>query len=314
MEGKDGADGGRVVRVSRCSCDLYSRNYSGTLTRRDLACWYDVHPFSLTLWPHHFCENVRRGAWWIKKLNYAYIAVELLLDGEVIYEQAGKKFHLSRPGEIFLTCPGSDIRFRSGKNRYARQLQLIISGGTIKLLLESLGMNFCGVILPETPSAFEDRLRRIGTLLREKRPGTASANSVAGFELLAALADEVGRQKRPELPPLLTRAVTLIETERGNRMNVSRLVEELGISRAGVDRLFRTWLHISPQQYLIRQRMESACQQIRDGQLSFKEIAELLGFRNAFYFSTAFRKYSGQSPSEFRRGGARESGRTEVEH
>ena len=138
MEGKDGADGGRVVRVSRCSCDLYSRNYSGTLTRRDLACWYDVHPFSLTLWPHHFCENVRRGAWWIKKLNYAYIAVELLLDGEVIYEQAGKKFHLSRPGEIFLTCPGSDIRFRSGKNRYARQLQLIISGGTIKLLLESL--------------------------------------------------------------------------------------------------------------------------------------------------------------------------------
>ena len=108
--------------------------------------------------------------------------------------------------------------------------------------------------------------------------------------------------------------MTLIETERGNRMNVSRLVEELGISRAGVDRLFRTWPHISPQQYLIRQRMESACQLIRDGQLSFKEIAELLGFRNAFYFSTAFRKYSGQSPSEFRRGGARESGRTEAEH
>ena len=157
MEREEGADGGRVVRVSRCSCDLDSRTYSGTLTRRDLACWYDVHPFSLTLWPHHFCENVRRGAWWIKKFNYAYIAVELLLDGEVIYEQAGKKFHLSRPGEIFLTCPGSDIRFRSGKNRYARQLQLIISGGTIKLLLESLGMNFCGVILPETPAAFEER-------------------------------------------------------------------------------------------------------------------------------------------------------------
>ena len=114
MEGKDGADGGRVVRVSRCSCDLYSRNYSGTLTRRDLACWYDVHPFSLTLWPHHFCENVRRGAWWIKKLNYAYIAVELLLDGEVIYEQAGKKFHLSRE-RFFSPVPAAISGFAAGK-------------------------------------------------------------------------------------------------------------------------------------------------------------------------------------------------------
>ena len=301
MANSSETESGHATRISNNSCDFYSRNYVDTLNRRDLSCWYDVHPYSLTLWPHHYCENVRHGSWWIKKLNYAYIAVEFLLDGEVIYEQNGKKYHLRRPGEIYLTTPGSDLRFRNGGNRYARQLQLIISGGTIKLLMESLGMNSCGVIRPEEPGAFEERLRRIGTLLREKRPGTAAANSVAGFELLTALAEEVGRQKRSELPPLLTRAVTLIETDRGNRMNVSRLVEELGISRAGVDRLFRTWLHVSPQQYLIRQRMESARQLIRDGQLSFKEIAELLGFRNAFYFSTAFRKYSGQSPSEFRR-------------
>lgn len=301
MANSSETESGHVIRISNNSCDFYSRNYTGTLARRGLACWYDVHPYSLTLWPHHFSENLRRGAWWIKKLNYAYIAVEFLLDGEVIYEQNGQKDLLCHPGEIYLTSPGSNLRFCNGSSRYARQLQLIISGGTIKLLLESLGMGSGGVIRPGEPAAFEARLRRIGTLLREKKPGTAAENAVAGFELLTALAEEVGRQKRSELPPLLTRAVTLIETDRGKRMNVSRLVEELGISRAGLDRLFRTWLDLSPQQYLIRQRMESACQLIRDGQLSFKEIAEFLGFRNAFYFSTAFRKYSGQSPSEFRR-------------
>ena len=151
MANSSETESGHVIRISNNSCDFYSRNYTGTLARRGLACWYDVHPYSLTLWPHHFSENLRRGAWWIKKLNYAYIAVELLLDGEVIYEQDGQKDLLCHPGEIYLTSPGSNLRFCNGSSRYARQLQLIISGGTIKLLLESLGMGSGGVIRPGEP-------------------------------------------------------------------------------------------------------------------------------------------------------------------
>ena len=93
--------------------------------------------------------------------------------------------------------------------------------------------------------------------------------------------------------------MTLIETDRGKRMNVSRLVEELGISRAGLDRLFRTWLDLSPQQYLIRQRMESACQLIRDGQLNMTQIADRLGYSSLYYFSRQFKKTAAMSPSEY---------------
>ncbi len=146
------------------------------------------------------------------------------------------------------------------------------------------------------------RLNRLGALLRDRAPGTAEENSVAGYELLTALAEEIGKQKFSDLPPLLTLAVVVIETDRGARLNVGRLAAELGTSRATLDRLFQTWLHTTPQEYLIRQRMESAGQLIRGGQFSFKEIAEQLGFKNAFYFSTAFKKYTGKSPTEFKRG------------
>ena len=49
--------------------------------------------------------------------------------------------------------------------------------------------------------------------------------------------------------------------------------------------------------------MESAVQLVRAGQLSFKEIAEQLGFRNSLYFSTVFRRYTGLTPTAFRNHG-----------
>ena len=48
-------------------------------------------------------------------------------------------------------------------------------------------------------------------------------------------------------------------------------------------------------------RMERAKQLILEGRHSIKEIADLLGISNPFYFSTAFRRYVGMSPSQYRK-------------
>ena len=47
--------------------------------------------------------------------------------------------------------------------------------------------------------------------------------------------------------------------------------------------------------------MERAKQLILEGRHSIKEIADLLGISNPFYFSTAFRRYVGMSPSQYRK-------------
>ncbi len=57
----------------------------------------------------------------------------------------------------------------------------------------------------------------------------------------------------------------------------------------------------SPGKYQKRRRLEWACASIYHGQLSFKQIADTLGFCDVFHFSKAFKQEIGVTPSEYRR-------------
>ena len=49
--------------------------------------------------------------------------------------------------------------------------------------------------------------------------------------------------------------------------------------------------------------MEKAMELLRGTDLRTYEIADQIGFENTHYFSVAFKKYTGMSPSDFRKGG-----------
>ncbi len=290
---------GIISRFSSRSFDVFSQNYARTVERLQLATWYDVAPFSLSLWPGYFSENLRRRVWWIKRNRYPHLALELLLDGQIIYEYAGKRDTVN-PGELFLTVPGDSVQLRNAGQKPARQLQLIIYGGLQQLLLESLKINHSRTVRLSNPGEVESVIRQIGELIATKRPEDAALNSTLGYQLVAILAAEMQREKLAALPQLLFRAVSVMNADRGRDLNVDRLIHELGTSRTTLTRLFRQHLQTSPQAYLIKQRMESAKQLVCGRELSFKEISESLGFKNALYFSTAFKRYTGYSPKEFR--------------
>ncbi|MBS1369074.1 MAG: helix-turn-helix transcriptional regulator [Lentisphaeria bacterium] len=267
--------------------------------------WYDVHPYSLAIWPHCFTDNIRRGEWWIRRGNYASIALELQLEGETCYRVDGKTETLT-PGELFITLPGCDVSMHNGPLQFGRQYQLIISGGMVKLLVESLGLRECRKLqFPgETElEAVKARFLRLAELMEHKIYAEAAENSHLGYEFIAFLAGKYSQAEKQELPPLLTRAIWTMEADRRCNLSVGELARELGTSRATLTRMFQIYLNTSPHAYWNNLRMESAKQLVAAGQLSFKEIAENLGFRNSLYFSTAFRTYTGLTPTEFKRKG-----------
>lgn len=284
------------------SRDTSSASYTkATRWLRDES-WYDIHPYSLAVWPHRYADILRRGNWWFQRSNYACIALELQTEGETVYESEGHR-EILRPGELYVTLPGSDVRFGSGPSKFGRQLQLVISGGMVKLLVESLGMTGCRKQVFGRPGELEElrsRFDRIGVLISGRLREQAAENSQLGYAIILGLAEKYSLSVGTDLPPVLTHAVWAMESDRGCHQSVSRLAEELGTSRATLTRLFRNFLGTSPQAYWNKLRMESAVQLVRGGQLSFKEIAEQLGFRNSLYFSTVFRRYTGVTPTDFR--------------
>lgn len=65
-------------------------------------------------------------------------------------------------------------------------------------------------------------------------------------------------------------------------------------------RKFKACTGESPQQFLIKIRIHTACELLRSSSLQVAEIASLVGYENSLYFSRLFHKVIGMSPTKFR--------------
>lgn len=79
------------------------------------------------------------------------------------------------------------------------------------------------------------------------------------------------------------------------------LSDKVGMSRASLQRHFKSALNISPMAYLGQWRMAKAYHLLKHSNLSLEEIADAIGFSDARTLSRAFQKHYGATPSALRR-------------
>lgn len=82
--------------------------------------------------------------------------------------------------------------------------------------------------------------------------------------------------------------------------SIASLCNKLDVSRSYLYNLFKSGFNTSPQQFLIKIRMEEAKNRLKNSQNSVQEISASVGYIDEFTFSKAFKKYSGFSPKVFR--------------
>ena len=70
------------------------------------------------------------------------------------------------------------------------------------------------------------------------------------------------------------------------------------VCRSKCCQLFREKLHTTPMNYVLRYRLEKACDLIRDGK-NITEAAFSCGFQGLSYFSESFKKTYGMKPSQY---------------
>jgi AraC family transcriptional regulator len=81
--------------------------------------------------------------------------------------------------------------------------------------------------------------------------------------------------------------------------SVAGVAKELNLSRSQCSKLFSKVYGLSPRQYVSRQKLNLAKELLVTTNLPMTDIAEKLGFHSASHFSRQFRRWTGQSPSEF---------------
>lgn len=80
---------------------------------------------------------------------------------------------------------------------------------------------------------------------------------------------------------------------------VEQVADDLGITRIHVNRKLKSETGVSPSTVFKVIRMNKASRMLLEGKLSMIEVAQQCGFSSASYFSTAFKDYFSETPSEY---------------
>ncbi|MFI8952124.1 AraC family transcriptional regulator [Streptomyces sp. NPDC053750] len=104
--------------------------------------------------------------------------------------------------------------------------------------------------------------------------------------------------------PVLAPALRAFHDRPADAWTVASLATRAGVSRALFAKRFTELMGSPPLAYLTACRMDEAGALLADTDLSVAQVAESVGYADAFGFSAAFKRHKGVSPSTFRAGAA----------
>jgi AraC family transcriptional regulator len=115
----------------------------------------------------------------------------------------------------------------------------------------------------------------------------------------------VGLHREPrQVGPLqkwrMKRVIEFVDAHLGQRITLHTMAAAAGLTRMHFAAQFRTASGLRPHEYLLRRRVDRACELLRDSQLPLVEIALSVGFQTQAHFTTVFRRFTGETPSRWR--------------
>lgn len=132
-------------------------------------------------------------------------------------------------------------------------------------------------------------------------------NSIELLIISLLNADATEKQTRISLYEHFSQRQTLTENiikylkeHLNENIKLSDISEQFSYSLSSIKRIFKEETGSSIVLYHNNLRMEKAKELLTEGILSVTEIADGLGFENTYYFSNAFKKKWGKSPSKFK--------------
>lgn len=85
-----------------------------------------------------------------------------------------------------------------------------------------------------------------------------------------------------------------------NDLNIELLAEKCGLSASRFKAKFKDEMGVTPHAYINTLKIDSAKIYLKDSWRTVTDIAYLLNFSSSNHFASVFKKYTGQTPTEFR--------------
>ena len=212
-----------------------------------------------------------------------YYLIHFCLSGKgTITDKHG--VHRVSAGELFIIRPGEVTTYIADKDEPWHYAWIAFRGEAASVFLTESTVY-------TTPVGIEKRFSD------SVRAGILSAEAYASviYELIyllfsgGASTDKLHKIKR------------YIEYSYMENIGVAEVARHFGFERSYLYRMFKERYGIGIKEYIIKVRMDKACELLHSG-YSVADTAALVGYSDQFNFSKGFKKHFGTSPTEYKKG------------
>ena len=139
-------------------------------------------------------------------------------------------------------------------------------------------------------------LVQTGTLTPKERVELRTASAAAIFSFSTAKPSDV---PKPQVR-LIGESVKWLHAHFQEKVSLAQMSAFMGYSQSRFCELFKDHTGLPPMEWLIRYRIEKACELLKTGSDAVSDIARKVGFDDPLFFSRVFRKRTGASPKDYR--------------
>ncbi|OAB45748.1 AraC family transcriptional regulator [Paenibacillus antarcticus] len=210
--------------------------------------------------------------------------------------------HILQPGSLFVYRPHEEQYYGHYAERKFISYWVHFTGYGVEEVLHTAelaedGPYFVG-INNDLAEMFEDIMNE----LRDKKPGYELASASLLSYLLSIISRQITQGSDVQANKSRTEiyeSIKYIHDNYAQELYVAKLAEIAYLSTDRYTTLFKIMMDTTPLQYLIRFRLEKACELMKHTHLNIQQISSRVGFEDQLYFSRMFKKYYHVTPSEY---------------
>lgn len=230
-----------------------------------------------------------------------YLELEIIKEGSARHIVTNGTYEISKGSAYIMT--GSDFHSLVATTDFTI-LNLAITRGVIdekleKSLTNSIGKFHC--VLDSEHFAYLINLFETAEKETGDKPFSAIIKKNIAEELIIYVIRASGNDIEVTNPPLIQKAVNLINERFLEQLTLKQVAEELFVSPNYLGLLFKNMVGVSFNYYLAMTRLKYACVLLNSTNKTVKEIAADSGFGSTEYFLSRFKKFMKCTPSEYRK-------------
>lgn len=250
--------------------------------------------FAGMFFEHRECGNIRID----RRTNPFYGGLVIPLTGNICFTLNGTEYRI-QPGIVAHAGPNMSVSMKGSGNKPWKIaiIHYLLLKNEMKYL--PLFQNHFSFVTGEN-FKIPDLIQQL--FLSQSTPGAYALfkTKLLFTNLLGECFDSAKRQLVDSDSELTEQIMAYIRQNHAEQITISQTAARFGIDRRRLAALFERHVGMTPSNYLIECRILKAKELLRTCSYSIKQVAECVGYADSLYFSKAFKKLSGISPTEFR--------------